>query len=139
MDTALMAPCATTVKLESGDMSRDATSPEPAAVQVFVTGNGKTQPVQVGATNEEHVAEAIARQTGGGTQMDSILMYAGRPVKADATVQDLGLQQGSTLTTQPFSALCGGAGYYLPMHSQAGAVENCKNCCSENCCCCCSS
>ena len=136
MDAPLVSsPALTTVKLEPGqDMSRAGTSPNPAPVQVFVTGGGKTKTVQVGMDSKESVAETVARET----CMDNLLSYAGRPVKADDTVQDLGLQQGSTLTTQPFSALCGGAGYYLPMHRHANAVEDCKNCCMNNCCCCCS-
>eukprot|EP01043_Picozoa_sp_COSAG02_P017477 COSAG02_NODE_793_length_17156_cov_54.511051_8_plen_208_part_00 len=122
MDTPLVtSPVATTVKLETRqDMDRDATSAQATSIQVFVTGGGKTKTVQVGMDGEERVAETVARDTCMGNMM---LVYAGRPVKADATVQDLGLQHGSTLTTQPFSALCGGAGYYLPMHSRAGAVD----------------
>lgn len=136
MDAPLVAsPVPTTVKLEPGqDMNRENTSPEPAAVQIFVTGGGKTKTVQVSMAGTESVAKTVAQAT----CMESMLMYAGRPIKVDETVQDLGLQQGSTLTTQPFSALCGGAGYYLPMHSHANAAEDCKNCCMNNCCCCCS-
>ena len=134
----MQAASATPVTLTAGqDMDRDATSSSaPAAsVQVFVTGNnGKTQAVQVDANQD--VAEAVAHQTGVNC-VDNFLTFGGRPVK-DATYQDLGLQQGSTLRAQPVGVMCGGVGFYVPLHDvHANALESCQDCCKTNCCCCC--
>lgn len=134
----MQAASNTAVTLTAGqDMDREATSPSAlAAVQVFVTGNnGKTQAVQVDANQD--VAEAVARQIGVNC-VDTLLTFGGRPVKPDATYQDLGLQQGSTLRAQPVGVVCGGVGFYVPLHDvHANALESCQDCCKQNCCCCC--
>ena len=118
--------------IAANDMDRDTGSiyaNDSAAVlkrQVFVLSGDKTYTIQVEADQTNILGEIVDQTEAWTSCLQPALFFGGRPVRHDATPNDMNLQPGSTLTIMPEAPLRGG--------NLGDCIDDlCGSCCCGDC------